>query len=157
MGLDIKAFRGLIKDNDPVLDEYGEPYYDDRWKPGEGMEWSESIWPGKGYPLESQSVYTWEDLFDFSCGSYGFYNMWREYLNKFKGEVAFQELIDFADNEGVIGSVLAAKLRDDFVRYHAEAIEFSWQENIYEWFMEMYCNWETAFVLAANNGAIEFR
>jgi hypothetical protein len=30
------------------------------------------------------------------------------------------------------------------------------QENIYNWFMEMYCNWEKAFTLAADNGAIEF-
>lgn len=30
------------------------------------------------------------------------------------------------------------------------------QENIYNWFTEMYCNWEKAFTLAADNGAIEF-
>ena len=42
---------------------------------------------------------------------------WRDKLNEFAGNVAFQELIDFADNEGVIGSELSKKLYDDFQKF----------------------------------------
>ncbi len=52
MGLDIAAYKGLKKVENPKLDEDGYPVdYDSQWKPGTSMEWSESVWPGKGFPV----------------------------------------------------------------------------------------------------------
>lgn len=101
MGLDIRAYKKLREVTNPVLDENGYPEdYDNQWMPGASMDWSESVWPGKGYPVDSKTIYEWEDTYEFRAGSYMGYGMWRESLREFKGDVAFQELIDFADNEG---------------------------------------------------------
>lgn len=157
MGLDICVYKGLKEVENPVLDENGRPEYkENQWCPGGGMEWSESVWPGKGDPLKCDSVYEYDDYWGFRAGSYSGYNRWRDDLEKFKGDAAFQELIDFADNEGVIGSLLSAKLRDDFKKYHDEAMEFAKREDVCMYFFESYCDWEKAFTMAAENGAVEF-
>lgn len=43
MGLDIRAYGNLKEVNDTKLDEYGYLINNNQWKPGAGMEWSESI------------------------------------------------------------------------------------------------------------------
>lgn len=157
MGLDIRAYKGLKKVENPKFDEYGElENWEDQWLPGASMKWSESVWPGKGKPVDADTVYEYEDCFEFRAGGYFGYNRWRDDLDKFKGDIAFQELIDFADNEGVIGSEVSAKLRDDFVKYHNEAMGFAKRKGVYVYFFEMYCKWEKAFSMAAENGAVQF-
>lgn len=122
MGLDIRAFKNLKEVPNSKYNADGYLLEEKkRWRPGAGMEWSESVWPGKGKPLNPQYVYEWEEVFEFSAGSYSGYNMWRDYLDEFAGNVAFQELIDFADNEGVIGSELSKKLYEDFFTCHDKA------------------------------------
>lgn len=157
MGLDIRAFKNLKKIDNPVLDRDGYPEdYDNQWLPGSSMDWSESIWKGKGYPVESNCVYEFEDVYSFPAGSYSGYNMWRYTLEGFKGDVAFQELIDFADNEGVIGSVLSQKLYDDFKNNYEEAIKYSKTINDGDWFIRKYEDWMEAFDYARQNGAVNF-
>lgn len=154
MGLDITAYEKLKKVENPVLDEDGYPkVYDNQWLPGGSMDWSESVWEGKGAPIDSHTVYEFEDSFDFRAGSYLGYNIWRSQLEKFKGNVAFQELIDFADNEGVIGSILARKLYGDFKTYYEEA-KMYFENDI--WFIEQYEKWMKAFKYASNDGAVDF-
>ena len=137
MGLDIRAFRRLKEVKNPKYDEYGELLnWENQWNPGAGMAWSESIWPGKGSPLNPKSVYEWQESFVFRAGSYSGYNWWRDRLNKFAGNVAFQELIDFADNEGVIGSELSEKLYEDFRKYHNKAEEYSKAMSDGKWWFE---------------------
>ena len=159
MGLDITAMRKLRVAKEPVFDEDGQVEdFDTQWKPGASMEWSESVFPGRGEGVDANTVYEWEDSFSFRAGSYSGYGMWRRELEKFKGNVAFQELIDFADNEGVIGSVVAKKLFKDFTDYENDAEEYS--KNVAdsdgEWFIRQYRNWKKAFGLASDNGAVEF-
>lgn len=157
MGLDIRAYKGLRKVENPKFDSDGElENWKNQWLPGESMKWSESVWPGKGNPIDADTVYEYEYCFEFCAGSYGGYNRWRDDLERFKGDIAFQELIDFADNEGVIGSTLSVKLRDDFKKFHNEAEIFGNQDGICDWFFEKYCEWEKAFEVAAENGAVEF-
>lgn len=156
MGLDIRAFKNLRKVENPILDSDGYPKdYDNQWLPGASMDWSESIWKGKGHPVESNCVYEFEDVYSFSAGSYSGYNRWRDDLENFRGDVAFQELIDFADNEGVIGSVLAQKLYDDFKNNHKDAIEYSKAIND-DWFIRKYEDYMEAFNYARQNGAVNF-
>lgn len=157
MGLYIKAYKGLNEVQNPQFAENGALiHWDSQWCPGGSMEWSESIWPGKGKPVDPKSVYEWENCFEFRAGSYIAYNHWRDKLNEFSGNVAFQELIDFADNEGVIGSELSKKLYDDFRTYHNQALEFSKTINNGEWWFKKYCDWEEAFKMAKDGGAVEF-
>ncbi|MGE8207735.1 hypothetical protein ACQKP0_25015 [Heyndrickxia sp. NPDC080065] len=159
MGLDITAYRKLKVVENPQFDEYGElENWDTEWKPGVSMEWSEKHFPGRGEGIEPQKVYTWEESFGFRAGSYGGYNWWRSKLEEFKGDVAFQELINFADNEGVIGFVVSKKLATDFAKYEEEAKDFSKTlgENNREYWMESYYNWKKAFEMAADNGAVDF-
>lgn len=157
MGLDIRAFKGLKEVKNPQLNQYGELIdWENQWNPGASMEWSESVWPGKGKPINPKSVYEWEDCYHFRAGSYSGYNWWRDKLNEFAGNVAFQELIDFADNEGVIGSELSKKLYDDFQKYHEKAFEFSKTLDDAEWWFDKYHEWEKAFEMAKDGGAVEF-
>lgn len=160
MGLDITAMKKLRVAEKPVLDEEGYVEdWDTQWKPGKSMEWSEREFPGRGEGVDANTVYEWEDSFSFRAGSYTGYGMWRDELEKFKGNTAFQELIDFADNEGVIGSVVAKKLLKDFIENENEAEEYS--KNIKnsdgEWFIYNYRNWKKAFELASDDGAVDFR
>lgn len=160
MGLDITAYRKLKVVKNPVLDEYGDPEeYDTQWKPGESMKWSEKHFEGRGQGINADTVYEFEeeDKYRFRAGSYISYNWWRSQLEKFKGNVAFQELIDFADNEGVIGPIVSTKLHSDFYDHLNEAEEYSntlGEDG--EWWLEKYKSWMKAFEYASDNGAVDF-
>lgn len=157
MGLDITAYKNLKVVANPELDEDGELLdYDTQWKPGASMEWSEECFPGRGEGIEPQKVYTWEEEFDFGAGSYSGYNRWRSTLESFAIENQFQELINFADNEGVIGFVVSKKLAKDFVENEERAIEFSKTINDGEWWINKYTDWKEAFEMASENGAVDF-
>ncbi len=159
MSLDITAMRKLRKVENPILDENGYPEdYENKWKPGASMEWSEEKFPGRGEGIDANSVYEFEEEYSFRAGSYSDYGAWRDELDKFKGDVAFQELINFADNEGVIGSVVAKKLLADFEKYENEAEDYS--KNVEnsdgEWFIYKYKQWKKAMELASDRGAVDF-
>ncbi|QTG87257.1 hypothetical protein [Bacillus amyloliquefaciens] len=158
MGLDIKAFKNLkVIKNPPYHEDEGE-LIEIQWTPGDSMKWSEKHFPGRGEGVNPDKVYTWEDSFSFCAGSYVDYGKWRSQLVKFIGSEgnAFRELINFADNEGVIGSVVSKKLAKDFKEYEDEARKFSVMVEDPLWF-ELYGEWKKAFELAAENGAVDFR
>ena len=157
MGLDITAYKKLKEVENPQFDKNGELVdWENQWRPGASMEWSESVWIGRVEPLNPQSVYSWEKEYGFRAGSYCGYNWWRDKLAEFAEDDAFEELIDFADNEGVIGSKVAKKLYDDFRNYHEEEFEFSKTLNDGEWWFNKYRDWETAFEMAKEDGAVRF-
>ena len=121
MGLDITVYENLKIVKDPQLDENGVILnWKTEWQPGSGMEWSEKYFPGRGEGISPKSVYTWENSMDFRAGSYSSYNLWRDELEQFaRSQVdknLFIELIDFADNEGVIGPIVSKKLLKDFAK-----------------------------------------
>lgn len=156
MGLDIRAYRGLKKVENPLLDEDGYPENDNEWTPGEGMEFSEKYFPGRAEGLESNAVYKWEDTFYVSAGSYSRYNWWRDKLEDFLNGDSFIELINFADNEGVIGPVVSKKLYNDFVKNHERAIIYSETLEDGDYWLKKYKEWEKAFEMASDNGAVDF-
>lgn len=159
MGLDISAYKQLAVVPNPELDEDGYPVNDDQeWIPGESMVWSETHFPGRGEGIDAKTVYSYADTLSFRAGSYSGYNTWRRTLEQFKGEVAFQELIDFADNEGVIGYVVAKKLANDFVQYETEAKTYTASLGEYgQYWFGLYQEWKDAMIFASDNGAVEFR
>lgn len=126
--------------------------------------------------LENDTVYHFEQQFDFRAGSYSGYNWWRNELAKLVGyspikvknedgssetrydasawmakSGPFWELINFSDAEGVIGPVASMKLYSDFLSYHKAAMAHGDKD-----FRDSYLEWEKAFSLASKHGAIVF-
>lgn len=157
MGLDITAYKNLKVVENPKFDEDGELLdCENEWQPGAGMEWSEECFPGRGEGVEAKSVYTYETRFGFYAGSYSGYNWWRSKLEEFAEGNQFQELINFADNEGVIGPVVSKKLYKDFTKNYERAIGFDKTLGEGKRWITQYENWKKAFEMAADNGAVDF-
>jgi hypothetical protein len=158
MGLDITAYRQVHEaEYDPeqsVCDTfraYTYPEFADRLT-----------------PLKAEQGYAGEIVLEFRAGAYSGYNRWRDQLarlagfknadevwrryEKLKGS-PFIELINFADNEGVIGSVAAAKLAKDFADWDERAKLFDSSD---DWFYDRYQLWRKAFEAATDNGAVVF-
>lgn len=165
MGLDITAYRALSKVEDAATDADGNPEaYDTHWRAHPVVvAFTEENWPGRSQGIEPGAIYVFGEIFDFRAGSYGGYNQWRDELARFAGygsalevwesdrtEGPFLELINFADNEGVIGPVVAAKLAKDFQEFQSKADQ---EES---WWRSSYANWRRAFEMAADNGAVVF-
>jgi hypothetical protein len=118
----------------------------------------------------TDGVYEYEGTaFNFRAGGYGWYNDWRAELAKMVGTtddalwkkpdptVPFVELINFADNEGIIGPATSKKLYADFKKNHEKAK--AWKSDIDDgqpWFLIKYRLWMRAFKLASNGGCVEF-
>ena len=158
MGLDITAYENLKMVENPQLDEDGCPVnWDSEWMAGASMEWSESVRAGRGEGVDPKAVYTYENEFGFRAGSYIGYNWWRNKLEAFAEGNSFQELINFADNEGVIGSVVSSKLYNDFSNNLEKAEAYSKTLGVEgEWWFKNYQNWMKAFDMASQNGAVDF-
>lgn len=110
----------------------------------------------------------------FRAGSYSGYNWWRKQLSQcalemepdevWEGGAAdgapFVELIDFPDNEGVIGPETSAKLLADFEEHEARVLEVAKsrikEQSELEYFTEIYGEFKAAFGLAAANGFVMF-
>ena len=105
----------------------------------------------------------------FPAGSYSGYNHWREWLcrlvhavapstlwhdttGKYAG-AAFFELINFADNEGVIGPKTSAKLAKDFAEWQDRADAAGAEARGY---LGLFNDFRKAFKLAAGNGCVKF-
>ena len=157
MGLDITAYKNLAPVEKPEFDKYGElTHWKTEWMPGASMEWSESEWPGRGEGVNSKVVYTYEDSFEFYAGSYSGYNGWRSELKSLSDGKSFGELIEFADNEGVIGSVVSEKLYKDFANNYEKAKTLKTGCVNTEYWIDRCESWMKAFEMARHNGAVDF-
>lgn len=109
------------------------------------------------------------------AGSYTGYNRWRadlaERFNPYRTgvenavEVAlpptpegpFYELIWFADNEGVIAELAAAKLLGDFRAHRVEYMAaHAGTDSVAEFHRRRYDGWLRCFELAADGGLVDF-
>lgn len=178
MCLDITAYEGLTKiDGVKYID--GEVYN----KELETVDCDDYSFvarlnpnfPGRADDVEDSGVYKASESFDFRAGSYGCYNMWRDRLAKLAGypegtyeqygkdcpshcvacwngaQGPFSELIHFSDCEGVIGATVSKKLAADFAEFEEAA---KTRED--EQFFKLYQDWQKAFTMAANGGAVSF-
>lgn len=156
MGLDIIACKKLRKVFNPERDDEGYLVDESLIDIDEGvMNWLNDVFPGRTDGL-TVGYYDYQEKTEFHAGSYSGYNWWREKLRQFKGDVAFQELIEFSDCDGYIGPVTSKKLAKDFADYEKEAKK-SVVNNDDEYWFEMYQEWKTAFELAADDGVVCFR
>ena len=162
MGLDITAYRRIAKVENPELKNGELINWDTEFMVSYLEEW-DRCFPGRAEGIENNSVYNWSDKFCFRVGSYHGYSSWRSQLANLAGfkdeddfwknaenSTVFYELINFYDNEGIIGPVVAAKLAKDFSAYREKA------QQIGGYFFEKYCEWQQAFEMAQDNGAIIF-
>lgn len=161
MGLDITAYRGLT----PAPDAEVDP--DDAGNPKDYAHYvlirpslvvyTEEQFPGRSAGVQV-GVLAFKEAFGFRAGSYSGYNQWRDWLASISGwgtakrcwsgkqtEGPFYELINFSDCEGVIGPQVAAKLAQDFQDFADKA-----------WYDTRYKDWQKAFVMAADGGAVSF-
>jgi len=170
MGLDITAYSGLTKIENPARDQYGD------LRGSVVTFFANASFPGREEGVDANAVYSYSNSFEFRAGSYSGYNAWREWLAQIAGYPAikcnrwngrtemrhdaaasaagagpFYELLHFSDCEGVIGHVVSAKLAKDFAEFQAKADA---AEQGY--LKESYAKWRKAFEIAANNGAVKF-
>lgn len=121
----------------------------------------DEAFPGRAEPLKyNGDIYTCGSYKEYGIGSYGTYGWFRRALEAFSEDRdCFNELIDFSDCEGVIGSIVSKKLYEDFSS-NAESFE-QWVYQKYsvvdgEWLLRIYCKFESAFEIAKDGGAVEF-
>jgi hypothetical protein len=168
VGLDITAYKQLTEVADQPGNEDG--FVDDNLFHVDKvtLKWTERNFPGRTAGLNPDTFYDFEDSFGFRAGSYSGYNSWRNWLATVAGfdsadavwnsaviEGPFVELINFADNEGFIGPIVAAKLAKDFADHEAKAAKAA--TDAHEgWYIEVYRDWKKAFEMAADNGAVDF-
>lgn len=84
------------------------------------------------------------------------YYEWLNKLYDFKEDLAFQELIDFEDDERVVDSETSKKLYGDFKKYHNEAKLFDEKLEAKDSFIRMYESMMKAFKFASNDGKVKF-
>jgi hypothetical protein len=158
MGLDITAYSYLRPARDVEVEEDGSPKDWRRfWRPGASMEWSEKHWPGRGEGIDPRTIYDTYHRFGFRAGSYSGYGEWRDWLGTIAEDdgSAFRELVEFADNEGVIGPVVARKLANDFRVNITKAVARA-EGGMNPWFLDQYVRWWVACMMASSEGAIDF-
>lgn len=174
MGLDITAYRQL-----KPAPEAAQLPEEERWD-NHFHVYANPNFPGREVGLDAEWYAIPDaaaDSLGFRAGSYSGYNRWREHLAQLAGYPAamdaeyrtdsshavgawqatsgpFWELINFADNEGVIGPVVAAKLALDFAEFDERAKAFDPEGD--GWFYAQYQKWRQAFEMAADGGAVDF-
>lgn len=173
MGLDIVAYRKLhkVEAEDVELDEDGYPLdYDHFIYFGSLATMHEDYWPGRSEPFDqdTDAYYECEESNDMRAGSYSGYNGWRGWLSEFSTWLnceydiydAFTEQIMFSDCEGLIGTVVSAKLYEDYTTARQYLDEFCDQyisdDETREWFIELYDDWTRMFEMGSDDGAVMF-
>lgn len=171
-GLDVIAYSHLVRVQHPRVDRDGEPLDQEAQVRLEPVNFPERF---RG--LEAGAIYRFASQFEFGAGPYSDYNRWRNDLAEIAGYEAvevmrpngeserrydegawsekagpFWELINFSDSEGVLGPVVSRKLHLDFVAFRKRAMVHPSPE-----FREQYKNWQKAFALAAQHGAVKFQ
>ena len=170
MGLDITAYRQVAIA--PVVEVYedGSPVDWQNFR----RAWVNPDFPGRADEIEHGAIYSFKEKFRFRAGGYGCYGQWREELARLAGYPLtayreghhvehlhaaacwngatgpFFELICFADNQGVLGTAVSAKLAGDFAEFEAAASTRSGD------FFESYLEWKKAFEIAADGGMVDF-
>lgn len=171
MGLDITAYRKLTLDPDAKLDADGQPENDAAQVNFSRaiIGWTEDNFPGRTAGIEP-GTYTFSESHCFRAGSYSGYNEWRRWLAEIVGlntpqhiwdsenpQGPFVELINFADNEGVIGPTVSAKLAKDFAAHEARIAALACDDLSFDPYnLVKYREWRKAFEMAADGGAVEF-
>ena len=163
MGLDIIVYSKLRKNEylSAISDEEKEELDGDCLIMSPALTEIDEAFPGRAEPLKyNGDVYDCENYESINIGSYSTYGWFRRALEAFsENRDYFNELINFSDCEGVIGSIVSKKLYEDFSS-NAESFE-QWVNQKYSvidgmWLLQIYYKFESAFGIAKDGGAVEF-
>ena len=163
MGLDIIAYSNLKKNEylSAISDEEKEELDVGCLIMSPVLTGIDEAFPGRAEPLKyNGDVYDCENYELINIGSYSTYGWFRRALETFSEDCDyFNELIDFSDCEGVIGSVISKKLYKDFSS-NQKPFE-QWVNQKYSvvdgmWLLQIYYKFESAFGIAKDGGAVEF-
>jgi hypothetical protein len=181
MGLDISAWEfATVLPEHPVGDSCWERTtpegaWDDSFVPHVHV-WKSAFdaFPQSSRGLERERCYEVSgESIGFRAGSYSGYSEWRGMLARFGmgtdprwvwsepetfKDTPFFELVNFSDCEGSIGPEACADLSVDFETMRDEILNSrSWpRPEDWDWFVDLYDTWASAFALAANTGLVEF-
>lgn len=155
MGLDITAYKNIHKVEGDSKDQDSELLFITDYD----IEWSNGFERGHATDLAAGYYEHDNDPWMFCAGSYSRYNHWRNRLAALADGDDFIELIQFADNEGVIGPAVSAKLAKDFAGYDKKAKRFGYidEKDEREYFYRKFNDWRKAFETAAQNGCVVFQ
>lgn len=118
-------------------------------------------YPGRAEPFASGD-YTYHAVQHMLAHSYGNYSRWRNQLAELAGYASaadawgnhsggpFWELINFSDCQGTLGTLVCAKLAQDFAQFQAAA-----DAHPDEYFRADYNSMRAGFELAATDGAVK--
>lgn len=165
MGLSVYAY-SEVKKSEMNLDDF---YQKD---PAKHMTlFIHPHFPDHAKDFQDATVYSWEEVFSFDSG-YSRHLVFRDNLAKMAGYAPsesasgfkyfataiktesgpFWHLINFADNEGVIGTEVSKILYEDFAKFENQAANFGDLD-----FLARYSRWKTAFAFSSKNGCVDFR
>lgn len=163
MGLDIIAYSNLKKNEylSAISNEEKEELDGDCLIMSPVLTEIDEAFPGRAEPLKyNGDVYDCENYESISIGSYSTYGWFRQALETFSEDRdCFNELIDFSDCEGVIGSIVSKKLYEDFSSNQKPFEQWVKREfDAYdsELLLQMYRKFESAFEIAKDGGAVKF-
>ena len=123
MGLYISAYRGLQAVTGAELDQDGHPVDENLWLASHPMI---------AFTMENWPTHSCAEAFHFRAQSSTGFGLWRDALARLvlhivaeqvslaRAEGPFVELIDFADNEGMIGPRGGGKARRGICRPHGD-------------------------------------
>ncbi len=163
MGLDIIAYSKLKKNEySSAMSEEDREYLDINCLiMSPVLTEIDEAFPGRAEPLKyNGDIYTCGSYKEYSIGAYSTYGWFRRALETFSDDCdCFNELINFSDCEGVIGSVVSKKLYKDFSS-NQKPFE-QWVNQKYSvvdgmWLLQIYYKFESAFGIAKDGGAVEF-
>lgn len=172
MGLDITAYKGVKLVENPYMGSTGEP---DVWANQVYISIGNSEWE-QGDDLEAGQVYEFSDVISVYSSSYSAYGNLRnelarlagyepliagsKYLGVYSARVwhewdlgkrgLLSELVNFADNEGEIGTKTCRKILNDLHTVSARAGELN------EWNQGLLTDLIQTFEFAAVDGFVQF-
>ncbi len=112
--------------------------------------------------IKDEEIYSYTKSYSDSIGTCQAYNHWRDGVallttgvnwssEKVPGHMAFSDLLNFSDSEGVIGPITAKRIYADFVTYAAIL------DGQNDSFKRIYTVMQSMFKIAADGGAVQFR
>lgn len=173
MGLDISYYRKMTlaaEVSDGISDQDFDKLYSehDVIIQASTIEFTEDHFEGRTEGLKP-GAFDAEDSGGFRAGSYSGFAWWRKNLDQLSDDVPadpdedqdrqpFEELLEFFDNEGLIGPVVSKRLAEDFRKY--EEVICAKARCLIEdgsgYWVELYQLWKAAFESAADDGCVVF-
>ena len=163
MGLDITAVSKLVRIEIPEgIETWSDEYYE--WEQNNGLD----LWN-----FESESYNSEGESYSFRAGSYSGAHQWMKWLHQAKNQLtndpngtAFDHVVHNNTVDDFMWTQASQESYRDFVKYHDDIMDIvdGWYLGLdpnheidkedFKWFQEKYDDWQEAFRVAYDNGAV---